>query len=154
MSFSFRRSASAVVIAAVAAFPLAGSVAEASTGHAPKASKSQHVKHAKKFHAKFVLVGRVTAVSESGITVTVKGGNLKKGLRGKEVVLAVNETTKITVGDVQKTLADVVVGDRVAVKGKRAQVEGAVTYTAIRIHVKHAKAPKSTPTPTPTAVTS
>ncbi len=155
MSFFSRRTIAAVAIATVATFPLLGSPAEAHSTHAKKTSHSHKV-HTKKFHAKFVLVGRVKAVSESGITVTVKGGNLKKALRHTDVTVDVTETTKITVKDELKTLADVVAGDRVTVKGTRARTDGAVTYTAERVHVKHAakaEKPVATETPTPTETT-
>ena len=153
MSFISRRSIAAIAIATVATFPIVASTAEARTTQADRPAHSQS-KHVKKFHAKFVLSGRVTAVSENSITVTVKGGNLKKRVRGTDLVLGVTATTKITVEDVQKALADVLVGDRVNVKGTRTRTDGVITYAANRVHVKHSKtksesAPASTPTATP-----
>lgn len=164
MSLFSRRTIAALAIASVAAFPAVASAgtAHAHTTHVKKASHSHktHVKKAahsqktrvKKFHAKFVLVGKVKAVDENSVTVTVKGGNLKKGLRGTDVVVAVTETTKVTVDDAQKTLADIAVGDRVAVKGTRARAEGGVTYTAKRVHVKDAET-DSVSTPAPATAT-
>ena len=155
MSLFSRRTIAALAIATVATFPVVGSAAHAATGHGKKTANS-HSQHTKKFHASFVLIGKVKAVGDSGVTVTVKGGNLKKALRGTDVVVAVNDTTKITVKDAPKTLADITVGDRVAVKGSRTRVESATTYTAKRVHVKHPRVktesePVATATPTSTA---
>lgn len=157
MTLFTRRTIAAVAVASVMSFPLIASPAVAGTGHEHKAAHSQaahkHSKHVKKFHAKFVVVGKVKAVSADSITVTVKGGNLKKAVRGTDVVVAVNADTKITADDVQKTLADVAVGDRVAVKGTRAKVDGVVTYTAKRVQVKDADTDSSTSTTTPAPAT-
>jgi hypothetical protein len=152
MSFISRRAIAAVAIATVATFPVIASAAQAAT--TPTKAAHSNSKPAKKFHAKFVLTGRVKAAGENSVTVTVKGGNLKKDVRGTDVVVAVDETTKITIGDDVKTLADVLVGDRVSVKGSRARIEGSTTYTAKRVHAKHpAVTTDSPPAPTASAVT-
>lgn len=168
MSLFSRRTVAALAIASVAAFPMVASAssAQAHSTHVKKSSHSHkahaekssrnHKERAKKFHARFVLVGTVKAVAGDSVTVTVKGGNLKKGLRGTDVTVAVNETTKITADDAQKTIADVAVGDRVAVKGTRARAEGVTTYTAKRVHVKDAETTgtETESTPAPAAPTS
>ena len=106
---------------------LANSAAGRAKAAAAKA-KTKPAKAAKPAKAQFVHAGTVTAVSPTSVTFTVHGGR-DKALRGKPLTVVVTATTKVTRGDAAATIASVVVGDHVNVKGTKA---GAV-YTATRV---------------------
>lgn len=113
--------------------------AKAKNAKAKAKAKGKGQGKAKKHgHAKpsFVHAGKVNAVDATAGTVTfvVRGGQ-NKALRGCLLTVVVTATTKIQRDDVAATLADVVAGDHVNVKGgtTRDAVTGDVTYTATRV---------------------
>ena len=103
-----------------------------------KAKKKGHKK------ATFVHAGKVASVdAEAGtLSFTVRGGQ-NKALRGCVLTVVVNADTKIVRNDAAATLADVVVGDHVNVKGTSAKPADStdVTYTAKRVAASGAEAP-------------
>ena len=107
-------------------------------GKAAAKAKNAKAKGKKKGHSKpmFVHGGKVTAVDATASTLTfvVRGGQ-NKALRGCTLTVVVTEATKVNRNDAAATLADVVAGDHVNVKGKttRDATSGDVTYTATRI---------------------
>lgn len=76
------------------------------------------------------VTGDVTAVDLNAKTITVKG---KTG----DIVISVDDKTKITAGKEAKTLADIKVGDKVTVNYTEA--EGKNTAKSIDIHVTPTK---------------
>lgn len=101
-----------------------------------KPTKVAKVAKIKKNANKFVNAGTVTAVNAAAgtITFTVQGGR-DKALRGNPLTVLVTATTKIHRGEAVATLASVLVGDHVNVKGTKA---GAV-YTATRVSASAAE---------------
>ncbi len=88
-------------------------------------------------HAKpaFVHAGRVTAVDATVGTLSfvVRGGQTK-ALRGCTITVLVTVDTKVKRNNDAASLASVVAGDHVNVKGTSARnADGSVTYTAKRI---------------------
>lgn len=67
--------------------------------------------------ARFVANGTVVAVGADSLTVAVKGG--AKSLRGTEAVITVAADARISRDDVAATLADILAGDHVSVRGAR-----------------------------------
>ena len=135
----------AVATAAPSAPRACGEAAQVKDHKANKANakaKDAKAKGKKKGHSKpaFVHAGKVTAVGTSTLTFVVRGGQVK-ALRGCTLTVEVNADTKINRNDAAATLADVVVGDHVNVKGKttRDAVSGDVTYTATRVSAGSAK---------------
>lgn len=108
------------------------------------AKAAAKAKGKKKGHSKpaFVHGGKVTAVDVEASTLTfvVRGGQ-NKALRGCTLTVVVTEATKINRDDAPATLADVVTGDRVNVKGTLARdtTTGDVTYTATRVSASSAE---------------
>jgi hypothetical protein len=106
--------------------------------HAKKAKAvAAHNKGKKKGHAKltFVHAGTVKSVDAVNGTLSfvVRGGQVK-ALRGCMITVAVPDTAKVKRGDAAATLADVVVGDHVNVKGTLGKDDaGVVSYTATRV---------------------
>jgi hypothetical protein len=112
-------------------------------------------------HAKFNLVGNVTAVAVadpadpaavSTITVKVKAGSHIKGLRGTEKAFDVAAGAKVWQltpdGAVAMTLGDVAAGDRVKVKGKISKAEdGSRVYTITSIKYRDRTPEEVTPPP-------
>ncbi len=99
--------------------------------HTHKAGKGKSHSHkAKKVRTAFRLHGTVAAVDTAAgtLTFTVKGGR-DKALRRTAVTVTVASNAKVTRDDAVVTLADVVAGDRVNVKGNK--VDG--VYTAYRV---------------------
>jgi len=102
------------------------------------AAQAAKLKGKKKGHSKltFVHAGKVTAVDTTAGTVSfvVRGGSVK-ALRGCTITVVVPTTAKIHRNDATATLADVVVGDHVNVKGTIAKdaTTGDITYTASRV---------------------
>ena len=84
----------------------------------------------------FVHAGKVTAVDAEASTLTfvVRGGQ-NKALRGCTLTVVVTGSTKVNRNDAPASLAAVVAGDHVNVKGTttRDAATGNVTYTATRI---------------------
>ena len=121
---------------------LTAPAAVAASAHEPKVSKKPasaatdkptevaKVAKIKKNANKFVNAGTVTAVNAAAgtITFTVQGGR-DKALRGKPLTVLVTATTKIHRGEAVATLASVLVGDHVNVKGTKA----GTVYTATRV---------------------
>jgi hypothetical protein len=113
-------------------------VKEHKVAKAAAKAKDLKSKGKKKGHSKpaFVHGGTVTAVDAetSTLTFVVRGGQ-NKALRGCTLTVVVNESTKINRDDAVATLADVVAGDHVNVKGTTARdaTSGDVTYTATRV---------------------
>lgn len=95
-----------------------------------KAAKAAKAAKVKKNLNAFVSAGTVTAVNVAAgtITFTVQGGR-DKALRGKPLTVLVTATTKIHRGEAVATLATVLVGDHVNVKGTKA----GTVYTATRV---------------------
>lgn len=77
--------------------------------------------------ARFTATGTVVAVGLETITVGVKGGD--KALRGTAVLINVASDAKITRDDLAATLAEVQVGDHVAIQGTRA--DGVLTAAKV-----------------------
>ena len=90
-------------------------------------TKRQHGRKAKVRPVKFAAAGYVTAVGTDTLTVAVKGGT--KNVRGLADPFFVSETAKINRNDEAAELADLQVGDHVAVKGTYA--EGVFTASKI-----------------------
>lgn len=68
-------------------------------------------------NSKFVVVGSLKSKTETSITVTLKAGAHLKGLAGQDVVVAVNGDTKYSLPGETDTLAALVVGSQIMVKG-------------------------------------
>jgi hypothetical protein len=125
-------------VAAVLAFaiampvaPMAATAASASTGSRVVAAShgnddpagddaGKHKQKGKKAHAKFNLGGGITAVDAAAGTVTfrVHGGKFK-ALRKTELTVTVADGARVRRNGAVVTLADLVVGDHVRVKGVR-----------------------------------
>lgn len=75
--------------------------------------------------------GRLTAVDleTATLTMSVKGGT-ERELRGGSVSVVVPESAQVRRGEVAATLAELVVGDRVTVKGVR--FDGVLTIERVR----------------------
>ena len=82
-----------------------------------KAAEKKAAAHARR-DARFTATGTLVSVSGDTLTVSVKGGN-RKSLKGTDAVFTVAEGAKINRDDAPATLADLVAGDHVAVKGMR-----------------------------------
>ena len=128
-----------VAAAAPKAPPVCGQAAIAKDHKVNKAnakSKAAKAKGKKKGHAKatFVHAGKVTAVAADSVSFVVRGGQVK-ALRGCTITVMVTETTKVNRNDAPASLATVVVGDHVNVKGTTAKnaESGVITYTATRV---------------------
>ncbi len=134
--------------AAVLTLGLLAPVAAASSASAAPQSCSTQVvvkdhklnkgKAKKKGHSKvaFVHAGKVSAVdAEAGTVSFVVRGGQNKALRGCVLTVAVNADTKISRNGNAATLADLVAGDHVNVKGTSAKdaTTAEVTYTAKRV---------------------
>jgi hypothetical protein len=159
MTFISRRGVAAVALASALALPAVATPAEAASHgaraahshskHVAEAEHHKHAAHAKRVKkAKFVVVGLVKAVDATGVTVTVKGSNVRS-LRGTDVVVTVPTTVRVKVDGKRSTLAEVAVGDRVAVKGVRTLSGDVTTYTAKKVYAKHPVATTTTETTTP-----
>lgn len=141
--------------AAVLTLGLLAPVAAASSASAaPKSCSDQVVakdhkinkgKAKKKGHSRaaFVHAGKVTNVDITANTVSfvVRGGQ-NKALRGCVLTVFVTENTKINRDDAPASLASLVAGDHVNVKGTSAKdaTTSEVTHTAKRIAASAAKA--------------
>lgn len=77
--------------------------------------------------ARFVATGPVVAVGDQTLTMSVVGGT--KALRGTAVLVSVPADVRINRDDVPVTLADLQVGDHVAVRGSR--VEGVLVAARV-----------------------
>lgn len=131
-----------------AATSASASATPAACGAAAQVKDFKHAKNAKAIAAKskgkkvghaklsFVHGGKVTAVDATAGTVSfvVHGGQVK-ALRGCTITVSVPSTAKILRNDATATLADIVVGDHVNVKGTIAQdaTTHAIAYTATRV---------------------
>lgn len=91
------------------------------------ADKKDAVKH---------VMGEVTAVDSNAKSLTVKSKKV-------DVVISVDDKTKIMAGKDKKTLADVKAGDRVAVRYTEA--DGKNTAKSISIHAAPAKMKEKAP---------
>jgi hypothetical protein len=112
-------------------------------------------------HAKFNLVGNVTAVAVadpadpaavSTITITVKAGSHIKGLRRTDKAFDVAAGAKVWQltgdGKVAMTLGDIAPGDRVKVKGKITKADdGTKTYTITSIKYRDRTPEEVAPAP-------
>lgn len=135
---TLRRSLAAVAIALIVT----------GVGAAPAFAKGDHgakhaAKHAKHHHRKFVVVGSVTAVGASSITVMVHGGN-QRALAGHDKVVNVAANASIRRNDAGATLADVKAGDHVMLQGTK----DGDTFTASKVRAEApdtAEAPADAP---------
>lgn len=125
-----------------------GNSAAAQAAHKPgkaakaaKAGKPEKPGKSAKVRDKFVHAGTVTGVDLAAgtVTLTVHGGR-DKALRGKPLTVKTTATTKVTRGDAVATLAAVVVGDHVNVKGTKA----GSAYVATRVSAAPAEAADDT----------
>ncbi len=128
-----------VAAAAPKAPPVCGQAAIAKDHKVNKANakaKAAKAKGKKKGHSKpaFVHAGKVTAVAADSVSFVVRGGQVK-ALRGCTITVVVTSTTKVNRNDGPSSLASVLVGDHVNVKGTTAKnaETGIVTYTATRV---------------------
>ena len=82
-----------------------------------KSAERKAAAHARR-DARFTATGTLVSVSGDTLTVAVEGGN-RKALKGTDAVFTVAEGAHINRDDAPATLADLVAGDHVAVKGTR-----------------------------------
>ena len=119
-------------------------VKEHKVAKAAAKAKDAKAKGKKKGHSKpaFVHGGSVSAVDAAASTLSfvVRGGQ-NKALRGCTLTVVVTEATKVSRDGAAATLADVVAGDHVNVKGTLARdaASGDVTYTATRVSASAAE---------------
>jgi hypothetical protein len=126
-TFSVRVGAAAVT-GAVLLTPALAAPAFAATSHSAAASHHK----GKPAKTKFAAVGTLAGVDAAAgsITMTVKGGN--KDLRGSTLTLSVAPGARIRRDDNAATLAELQVGDKVAVAGTRS----ASGLTAARVNAE------------------
>jgi hypothetical protein len=131
---TFRRIIVGLAVGALALAPSAAIAAKGghkTTAHAQhkaagkaKAAERKAAAHARRDaaharrDARFTATGTLVSVSGDTVTVTVEGGN-RKALKGTDAVFTVAEGAHINRDDAPATLADLVAGDHVAVKGAR-----------------------------------
>lgn len=141
--FSFLRRCA--VVATAGALVVSG-IALPASARGPKAGRGhkveQTVKHQNRIQkqrgksadakarkaVRFVATGTVVAVGTDSLTVAVKGGN-SKALRGTEATFVVPADARVNRDDTPATLADVLAGDHVAVKG--ASKDGALVASRV-----------------------
>ena len=121
---------SAVSFAAEKAAAPAPKAEEKKAAPAAAAPKAEAKKEAPKKAAKKQITGEVKAVDAKANTLTVAKDK-------KEVVVSVDDKTKIMAGKDKKTLADVKAGDKVTVKYE--EVDGKATAKSVDIKAAPAK---------------
>jgi hypothetical protein len=130
----FRRLAVATVLATVVILPSASSVAFAADGVTTTSHNSDKSDDRASLR-RFAVAGTVTAVDTTAGTVAVK---LRQ--RGATTItIAVPSAARVDVNGDRTTLADVLVGYRIAVRGTRS----AARYTATRVDARAKKATES-----------
>ena len=88
-----------------------------SAAHGKAGAKGKSAAAKQRKAARFVATGAVVAVGTDNLTVAVIGGH--KSLRGTETVVTVASEARISRDDLVATLAEIVAGDHVSVKGTR-----------------------------------
>ena len=112
---------SAVALPAAAKGPKAArgpkieNVSKGKSANAKSAAAAKKAAAKARKAARFVATGTVVAVGADSLTASVEGGT--KSLRGTEAVFSVPADVRVNRDDVTVTLADVQVGDHVAVTG-------------------------------------
>jgi hypothetical protein len=101
------------------------SVQEVKVAKAQKAkkvvAKAKKAKKAKKVRTSFNVGGKFCSVDGAMLVLAVHGGQ-DKGLRGKTLAVTVAADAKVTRDEAPATLADLVAGDHVRVKGTKLKV--------------------------------
>lgn len=127
--------AAPAVMSASASEPTKGAMTSAATNAAHNSeNRSEHPseqrENGNRRHNKFVRAGTVSAVDATAGTITfIVHGGRDKMMRDKPLTVLVTTTTKIRRNGVDAKLSEVLVGDRVKVKGTKK--DG--VYTAIRV---------------------
>lgn len=138
-SFSTR----GLAVLGVAALALAApGSALAATAHAKKPARTTKAT-TKPAPVRFAAVGTLASASADSIVLTVKGTS--KNVRATSLTISVPATAKVTRNDVVVTLADLLVGDHVAVAGTKG------TTGVLTAQLVNAEGPVVVePTPAPT----
>jgi hypothetical protein len=140
--------ASAPALASAASSGVSG---HSSTDDSGKRSDDGKSKHSKPIRALFTSGGPVTAVDTTAgtLTYTVRGGS-NKALRGTSVTVSITSITVLQRNDVDATIADILVGDHVSVRG----LNRGTINVAFRVEADGLGDPTVTPTPVTTPTTS